>query len=228
MYLSASNFNTVPGATFKKNENVGIYFNVACDNKFNNCTTEDNGGIGIGNVNSQNYFNYLTNNDSTQWSGTTAAYANLYTFSNNHDNTAGKFKIWTDGGVIDSDSGADRHTASGICWKMSVTDSDRDVLNPVKLSVGKVAVNASAAVTFSVWVKKSHATNITAKLVLPGGQLAGIANDVTDTKADDTDYEELSVVATPTDAGVLEYEVWGYYSGASANIWIDDVTVTQA
>lgn len=143
--------------------------------------------------------------------------------------TTGEHLIHTDGGTISSDT-TNRHTASGICWKMAVTSVSRASDYPLDLKIASVACEANKQVTAKVWVKKSHATDIAAKLVCRGGQIAGVASDVTDTKADDTDYEELSVVFTPTAAGVVNLEVWAYWAANTADefVYVDDFSVTQA
>jgi hypothetical protein len=80
-----------------------------------------------------------------------------------------------------------------------------------------------------VWVKKSHATNVAAKLIIPKGQVPGLTADVVATKANDTDWEQLSVSCTPTAIGNVEVEVWGWYVAGTGNIYVDHtITAVQA
>jgi len=51
---------------------------------------------------------------------------------------------------------------------------------------------------------------------------------VTDTKADDTDYEQLSIAFTPTEAGVIKITGRAYYVSGNANVYFDDLGVSQA
>jgi hypothetical protein len=98
---------------------------------------------------------------------------------------------------------------------------------PFKLKVADVLCKtASQQVTVTCWVIKEHATNIGAKLIVPGGQLAGVASDVSDTKASDTDWEQLSAVFTPTEVGVIEVYVYAWYVAAAGDVISDDVGVT--
>lgn len=123
-----------------------------------------------------------------------------------------------------------RHTASGVAWQMSPTDSLRSSIYPLELSLAKIAVSANNLVTVSAWCKLSHATDIGAKLICKGGQLTGVASDVTDTKTADTDWEELTLTFTPTEAGVIEILGYGYWvaNAATQSVYWDDVSITQA
>jgi len=55
-----------------------------------------------------------------------------------------------------------------------------------------------------------------------------VAADVTDTKADDTNWEELEIKFTPTEAGVIKIEGWAWYAGGNSDAFFDDLTVAQA
>ena len=71
-------------------------------------------------------------------------------------------------------------------------------------------------------------TGLSMRLMCKGGQLAGIANDVSSamTAAADT-WEEVTITFTPTVAGVVEIlaEAWG---GTTYSGWVDDMTISQA
>jgi hypothetical protein len=120
-----------------------------------------------------------------------------------------------------------KHGSIGA-WSVYISNAYRNVDYPFKWTVARVAAVANVAVTIKVWVKKSHATNIVAKLVIPGLQLAGMDTDITDTKTDDTtDWKELSVQSTQTASGTFEVEVWNYWSAAAAYVYIDsEMTIT--
>ena len=76
-------------------------------------------------------------------------------------------------------------------------------------------------------MRKTHATNITGKLVCRGGQITGVSSDVVATKADDADtWEELTIQFTPTEAGVVEIEAWAY-GGTTDSLYVDDMTISQ-
>ena len=75
---------------------------------------------------------------------------------------------------------------------------------------------------------KDSAAGVGAKLVCRGGQIAGVASDVTATAADVLQtWEELEITFTPTEAGVVEIELWAYYVSGNSNVYVDDMTIGQ-
>ena len=48
------------------------------------------------------------------------------------------------------------------------------------------------------------------------------------TKANDTSWEMLTITFTPTQAGVVAIEAWGYYVAAAGSVYVDDLSVAQA
>lgn len=156
-------------------------------------------------------------------------------YHTNFDQTATDHRIWWD------DSGSSkivtatdqRHTASDFSWKFSpqtagLGTSAVGAINsylPMWLSVAKIACPANEARTVKLWFRRTN-TGLTMRLRVRGGQLPGIASDVTATMAAAADtWEELTVNFTPTSAGVVEVlaECWG---GTTYNGWVDDLTVT--
>ncbi len=134
-------------------------------------------------------------------------------------------KIYLYGGLIQSDNGT-RHTASGIAWKISPTSADRCSSYPMRLSLAKIAVNADAEVTVTCWFRRDN-TNITGTLFCEGGQITGVANDVSTsmTAAIDT-WEQVTINFTPTEQGVVEICALAY-GGTEYNVWVDDLGVSQ-
>ncbi len=226
LYILSYQKNFIKNGTLS-NSSYGIYgvggFKLIGDFNISNSSTS---GISITKVDVSSL--NLKIEDATEI--TIAQTYNTRFYSHNHDQTADNHWIFTDGGTINSQDTI-RHTASGIAWKMNITSTNRKSNYPLHLSVGKFAVNANSQVTINIWMKKSHATNIVGKLVVKGGQLTGVDSDVTDTKADDTDWEQLQVQFTPTEKGVIEAEVWAYLPDAGTSVTdyivVDDVSVTQ-
>lgn len=170
---------------------------------------------------------YLRN---TSMSGTEfvsgSSSSGYYIFSEKHDKTADNHYIWSNRGVITSDTSV-RHTASGISWKMSPTSANASLNEPLKLSIAKIACTASNLVTVKAWMRRDN-TGLTMTLYTPGGQLAGVATDVSSsmTAAANT-WEELTITFTPTEAGVIEIFALAY-GGTTYNGYVDDMTITQA
>lgn len=135
-------------------------------------------------------------------------------------------QITTDGGTIVSATDQ-RHTASGISWKFRPTSTSRNASYPLPLALAQIACAANVAVSISIWTRRDN-SNIVGTLKVAGGQLAGIASDVTVscTPTINTWVQSSTLTVTPTEAGVLEvtFEV---YDGVttSANFWIDDIVI---
>jgi len=132
-------------------------------------------------------------------------------------------------GVINATSSeGERHTESGIAWKMTVggysCSPTQAPYTPLDMSIGQVGIAASETATITVYVKKSHATNVSARLVCRAYQ-PGVAVAVTDTAADSTDWQQLSIDVTPTIDTVVEVhvEAWGT---AATYVLVDDAEVS--
>ena len=146
-------------------------------------------------------------------------------FSQNHDNTVDNHKIFMDGALVSSATDQ-RHTASGISWKMQPTSTNRCSVWPVTLSLAKVACSANNLVTIKAWMRRDNA-GLTMRLVCKGGQIAGVASDVVSALSTTNAWEEETITFTPTETGVVEItaEAWG---GTTFSGWVDDMTISQA
>lgn len=174
----------------------------------------------------KNYIGTSSLSEATEIS-TPSSFSNAMVFINNYEGT-GYCKIFTDGGNIVSEAST-LTNGSGTQWKFTTaTTTDRKSDYPLKLSIAKIAVTANNLVTVKAWFLKGHATNIGAKLVCRGDQIAGVAADVVATKANDTSEEELTITFTPTEAGVVEIEAWAYYVAGHSTVIVDALTITQA
>ena len=150
---------------------------------------------------------------------------NSYVFSQDHDQVPGNHKIFTDGGLI-STATDQRKTPSGVSWKIQPTSASRSSVWPVTLSLAKVACSANNLVTIKAWMYRDN-SGLTMRLVCKGGQLAGVASDVTASVTTTNAWEEETITFTPTETGVVEItaEAWG---GTTFSGWVDDMTISQA
>jgi len=207
------------------NANYGVYFDNNSNNLIGSISTTGNSSGAICEDIGTQYIRNALLAEATEVMGFTN-YVNARIYSWQHDQTADNHWMFTDNGTISTETGADRHTASGVAWKYTplALRNANYVLDEV---IAEVAVAAGTQVTITCFVKKSHATNIGASLIIRGGQLAGVAADVTDTKADDLIYEQLTVQCTPTEAGVLKVTGAAWYISGNANAFFDDLTVAQ-
>jgi hypothetical protein len=145
--------------------------------------------------------------------------------SHNHDGESGNHQHFYDGGIVSAQSSV-RHTASGIAWQIQPTSSFRTSTAPIPLSVAKIAVVANQQVSASVWMRRSN-TGVNARLRVPGGQIPGVANDVSTSMTASADtWEQVSLQFTPSSSGVVEFiaEAWG---GTTHSVYVDDFEVSQ-
>jgi hypothetical protein len=102
---------------------------------------------------------------------------------------------------------------------------------PFLLPLGRFAVNANAQVTASAYIKYSDTGIYVSCLLIKGNTLSGItADQVSSNKADDSNWEQLTVTCQPAEAGVIELFLSCYGPGANPSgkyIYIDDVSLTQ-
>jgi hypothetical protein len=135
-------------------------------------------------------------------------------------------RIITDGGLILSATDQ-RHTAAGIAWKFQPTSTTRDTNYPLILSVAKIACIASAALTVGIWVRRDN-TNIKGRLMVKGGQIAGLGVDAyVDCAPTINTWANYTVTITPTGAGVIEVTFECYDGAGTGNsLWIDDFSRT--
>lgn len=211
--------------TCKNNGSQGVFFSSASETKIYNLITASNGTNGVTNTGN---INYLVNASIAESSEVASAssFQNYIVRSHKHDNTTDNHMIFTDGGLISSETGADRRTASGMAWKFSPTSTNRSVTYPLMLDGIKIACAASTAVSVFIWVKRSN-TALTARLFLRGGQINGAPSDVSASASGIANvYEQLTISFTPTEAGVVDVELQAY-GGTTFNAWFDDMTISQ-
>jgi len=154
------------------------------------------------------------------------SYSEYRTWSQQHDQTAFDY-IFAEGATANTQA-TDRAGATGNMWRMVITSSSRNGYWPFRLPVAHFAVNASSLVTVKAWMKKSNATAVNGRLLVRQGQLAGISADQIVTLADNTNWQQLTLTFTPTEAGVFQVEAVAEYSTAVGNVFIDEIEVTQA
>lgn len=162
--------------------------------------------------------------DSTEFLFSTA---HGYCWSLNHDQTLGNNWGFTNGATINWQTSTVHDTEPGA-WRVVHTSNYKSALYPVRFKIGEFAVAADTAVTFTAWVKKDHATNVACRIVCEGPtySLPGIT-DTSDTKADDTSWEQLSITFTPTESGVVPIYFESWYVAGNSNTYIGSITCTQ-
>lgn len=152
--------------------------------------------------------------------------------SQNHDQNAALHKIWNRNGTIVNDVTI-RHTASGYSWKLTPNSATQKLVapGPSWYDGFRTAILANNLVTITVWLQKDASYNGNQpRLVIQGGILAGVGSvgaDVTAAMTGGTGaWEQVTVTATPTEAGVIEYYV--DCDGTAGNVYMDDIVPSQA
>ena len=148
-------------------------------------------------------------------------------WSYDHDDTTSNHWGFTYQGTINWQTAVFQGADPGS-WKVAVLGSSRTTLMPIRLKLAEVAVSASSLVTFKAWVKKDHATNVGAKIYVLGSDytIDGVVA-ASATKANDTNWEELTITFTPTQAGVVDIYGEAWYSAGNSNVYFGSITVTQ-
>jgi len=136
-----------------------------------------------------------------------------------HGQLADTHLITTFGETISEETSV-RHTASGIAWKIQPTHSEQ---RPIVLKVAELAVGI-ASYTVSIWLRRDS-TGIIGEFYTPGGQVAGVASEVSDSiGANENIWELQSLSLTTTEAGVLEFFVKAQ-GGTAYTLYVDDFSV---
>jgi hypothetical protein len=148
-------------------------------------------------------------------------------YSSKHDATPGNHWIFCENATINLQT-ATKYGTIGA-WRFIISSADRDSYFPVTLQLLRVLCVANKLVTFKCWVKKDHATNVAAQLIAKSNQLTGMTSDATSVKANDTNWQELTLTFTPTEAGpvTIEGQVW-YVTGNSNAYFDSEMTCTIA
>lgn len=149
----------------------------------------------------------------------------IYHHNYNH---SGNHMVVTEFGFIENEN-LIRHTASGMAWKVAITGIARTNLFPVNLSVAKVFCLAGSQAIMSCWIKKTHSTDIGARLIINHFINTTIVEDVATTAAETTEWQQLIITFIPTGDGVIEFELETFWQGNEADeiVYIDDVSVAQ-
>lgn len=214
----------VTSATVKNNTAYGV--SVLPSTRFLQLTSSLNSSAGfsaVGNIDT--YARSYTSTDTTPVT-LLSANVNAKLSFENYGGTAGFHKILTGGATIQTDSSV-RHTASGVSWSIMPTSTTRAAENPVSLPIAKVACAASALVTVTAWMRRSN-TGLTMRLKCKGGQIGGVASDVSSSMSAAIDtWEQLTITFTPSAAGVVEITAEAH-GGTTYTGYVDDITVGQA
>jgi len=202
----------IPGAAYNKIINPIFANNVS------------NYSIGIGWFGNKNYIINPTFQDANIL--VVPADVDVCLVCQNVGGIVGNHQMYLSRGIIKAQT-VIAHSPGGTAWQFSPTSAYCRASWPLSLKVAEIAVNANKQVAVKAWMRRTH-TDLTFALVCRGGQISGVPDDViaSMTAAADT-WEEVALSFTPTEAGVVEIEVWAY-GGTTYSGFVDDLTLEQA
>jgi hypothetical protein len=120
---------------------------------------------------------------------------------------------------------ATKHSPEPGAWKVAITSSSVNSGYKNKLKLAEVAILADTSTTITAWVKKDHATNVASRLVVYADGVRGIASDAAATKADNTDWGQLSINFTPDFQCVVDVYLESWYVSGTSNIYVGTIGI---
>jgi hypothetical protein len=166
--------------------------------------------------------NLSITNDLTTIQTITGNFGDVRTFIENKNASAYRvaqgdgYKVITQASTLTNGSGNEYKMVLEAGRTINAIDG-RNINFVGNYPIARIAVNANKLVTVKGWFKKSHATDIVAKLVCPGGYIAGVDTDEVATVANNTDEQELTITFTPTEAGVVDIKSVFYSAETAIN-----------
>ena len=175
---------------------------------------------------SKNYLVRCTLSDGTPYAGATASFTQAGgIYSHGQDGDVNKHYQYLNNGIIQSQT-SNRHTASGIAWRISPTNTTYPVsANPLALPIARRRVAAGSQVTATLWMYRDN-SGLTARLMCNGNQ-TGVATDQYTNMTQTSQWEQVTLQFTPTVAGVIEFTA-ECFGGTSYNLDVDDFAISQA
>ena len=226
---SAGNGFTIKNWTSKDNLSGVITFNNAAGWTFYNGTTSGNPVIDTqNNASGDNFIIGLTSTSDGGPSAPNNGYGNTIYVNRNGTNIT----WYNQKGTTTVDTGT-VHGSATSSWKFTNTGSVSGgnlVLNPQVINIATVYCYANQSTTVSAWFNKSHATDMQAALICPGGQIAGVTSDVVTNAANSTGWQQVSINFTPTASGVVTIQAEFWIASTSVantglNCFVSDLTL---
>lgn len=148
-------------------------------------------------------------------------------YSNRHDNTDNNSWVFQPGIGTTNQQSSVVDSPATTAWQMRPTSTNATNLSPVRLKIGTVVCAASALVTVTVRMRRDN-TGLTMRLVCPGGQISGVANDVSaDMTAAANTWETVTITFTPSKAGAVDIYAYAF-GGTTYSGYVCNLTAAQA
>jgi hypothetical protein len=221
----------IKDCTFLNNGSRGIVI-FAGTVKMRNCHFKSNASSSVEANNQTGVIVYLYDcllEDPSEFAGVTGGYSNSRFYSQHHDRINGNHVILSSFGRTQTDSTTVR--ISPVSWKTTIyydTYTTTSSRYPIYFTIAKIYAKANVATTVKAWGRRSH-VGVTGSLVCPGGQIAGVDNDVVSSVTAAINlWQELTITFMPTVDGPVEIQAQCYATGILLNteFYITDMSIT--
>jgi len=235
IYFEHGSGNVVNNPIFVNQEETNIDFGKHSNNFVYNLVSRDTQTSIATSSGGRNYIVNPTITESIPIVSFDASYTNGQVAVHKINDDLNSNETYFDGAKMSSVADADRDVLEGLAWKVEITSAIRTLNYPLKIGgpgnpVGiKMACIANSPVSLKIRSKRTN-TNLIVKLVVPGGQISGVDDDVEDiSQGIINQYETLSVTFTPSEAGVVDAELQLYTTDGATTYaaWFDTATITQ-
>lgn len=148
-------------------------------------------------------------------------------YSNRHDDTDNNSWVWQAGfGTVNQQSAVVDSPAT-TSWQMRPTSTNATAATPLLLKLATVVCAASSLVTVTARMRRDD-TGLTMRLVCPGGQISGVATDVSaDMTAAANTWETVTITFTPSKAGAVDIYAHAF-GGTTFSGYVCNITASQA
>ena len=184
-------------------------------------------GVGIGSGTGQGgelYLNNFTIGEATEVSG---GMIGGVLYSNRHDNTDNNSWVFYPGLGTANQQTSVVDSPATTAWQMRPTSTSANAVIPVRLKLGTVVCAASSLVTVTARMRRDN-TGLTMRLICPGGQISGVATDVSsDMTAGADTWQTVTITFTPTKAGAVDIYAYAF-GGTTFSGYVSNLTAAQA
>jgi hypothetical protein len=149
-----------------------------------------------------------------------------FVYANRLDNTDNNSWVFQVGiGTVNQQTAVVDSPAT-TSWRMRPTIGTAAATSPLPLKLGTVVCAASSAVTVTARMQRDN-TQLTMRLICPGGQITGVSDDVSsDMTAAAGTWETVSITFTPTKAGAVDIYAHAF-GGTAFSGYVCNLTATQ-
>jgi hypothetical protein len=170
------------------------------------------------------YLNNFTINEATEVSVSTTS---GFLYSNRHDNTDNNSWIWQGSlGTVNQQTAVVDAPAT-TSWQMRPTAVEVTASSPIMLKLSTIVCAANSLVTITARMRRDN-TGLTMRLACPGGQISGVAADVTsDLTASANTWDTVTITFTPTKAGGVDIYAYAF-GGTTFSGYVSNLTASQA